>query len=330
MKALMTFVLVLLIHSQVFAKDVGNKLSTSPSEKVIVKDTWKQFTSSEGRFSALFPNYPTEEIKTINSAAGPLDTHIFSANEGDDFFTTVAYVDVPGISIHPVSTQLDAARDGMIKNTQGKLLSEKTISLGDYPGRELVVELLRGPYVMVVVARVYMVKDRQYSAQVVTLKKSLSKTVWRFLDSFNVTATFEELFAEKEEAEYIPTQISRLLSSAKDMIQQTSLMIIRAAREEYPEDGRIPIELNGVKSTAEERVLVWRTTLIKYQNEVTELEDKIKKCKNFDNEEVAYKLVWEAHKLESAIAGFSFRVGVVVGIQELVPVQPNSGKRRKP
>ncbi len=178
-----------------FAENLSKKPSVTLSGKISKDETWKQFTSSEGRFSALFPSNPKEEVETVDSAIGPLNIHFFLSEKENSWFA-VSYSDYPYVAIQAVdvSELLDGARDGMVANVRGKLISEKPISLGNYPGRELVVEVSKGPFVFVTIARVYIVKNRHYSVQVVILKKlSSSKTVWEFLDSFSVTETPEEL-----------------------------------------------------------------------------------------------------------------------------------------
>lgn len=150
--------------------------------------SWKEFSSSKGRFSAFFPNKPTEEVQTLNSAIGPLKMHIFMAQSKEGFFV-VGYVDYPDTSyVHP-SDLLDAGRDGALENTQGKLLSETIISLGGYPGREIKFKVETPKGVVITRSRFYIVKNRLYSTSVTTTKKWMfSENVLRFLDSFRVTA----------------------------------------------------------------------------------------------------------------------------------------------
>lgn len=316
-----------------FAKDISKELSVSSSGKVSKDETWKQFTSSEGRFFALFPSNPTEEVETVDSARGPLNLHIFGVSLEDGTWFSVSYSDYPIATFQPldVGSLLDGARDGMIANVRGKLISEKPISLGNYPGRELVVEVSKGPFVLVVIARVYIVKNRSYSVQVVILKKlSSSKTVWKFLDSFNITTPPNEPSAHEfiyrgqlanaseysqKDIEYMRTSFNTILSSAKNLIQTTAIMIVRAEK-----DGRIPTEINGVESTTKERVEIWDITLRRFQEELAELENKLKRLSSMSEKEID-KLSWDAAKLELAVAGFAFRIGVIVGIQKLVPVE---------
>jgi hypothetical protein len=43
-----------------------------------VKQTnWKTFAAPDGSFSVLFPNNPTENKQTVNTAAGPINTTMY-------------------------------------------------------------------------------------------------------------------------------------------------------------------------------------------------------------------------------------------------------------
>ncbi|HCN19236.1 MAG: hypothetical protein A2060_04080 [Planctomycetes bacterium GWA2_50_13] len=281
----------------------------------------EEFSSSEGRFSAWFPNKPAEEVQTLNSPIGQLKLHIFMVT-GEKHFFCVGYCDYPyaGVQTVPVSVLLDGARDGALENLQrivkATLLSEKSISLNGYPGREIKVKCEGSKYTVISWGRYYLVENRLYSVAVTSPVQEIDSTIpQRFLDSFqfwNSQPASSPEHRQEEVEEYTMTAISRMLSSARDLIQDTSIIIIRAET-----DGRIPTELSGLKSTVEERVEAWGTILGRFQEELVVLENKLL---GFDNmsEEAREKLGWEAFKLESATAGFAFRIGVTVGIQKLV------------
>lgn len=119
----------------------------------------------------------------------------------------------------------------------------------------------------------------------------------------------------QEEIEYERTSINTIVSSAKGLIQQTAIMVVRAEK-----DGRIPTEVNGVKSTVAERVELWGSILRRFQDELEGIENRLEGLDSMD-EETRKKLAWEAFKLESAATGLTFRIGVLVGIQKLVPIE---------
>lgn len=152
--------------------------------------TWDSFTSSEGKFSALFPKNPTEEIDTLNTAIGTLEMHTFTASYRKGFFA-VAYVDYPysAVRVTPASSLLDGARDGAVERTNGRLLSEKLISLGGYPGREIKIKIETPKHTAIIRCRIYLVKNRLYQILVATsIQEAYSTIGTTFLNSFQVTA----------------------------------------------------------------------------------------------------------------------------------------------
>lgn len=81
---------------------------------------------------------------------------------------------------------LDAARDGAVGNIQGRLVSERALSLGGHPGREL--QVLSSDGRLALRMRIYLVNSRQYQVVAVAPKELRStEDRDRFLDSFRLT-----------------------------------------------------------------------------------------------------------------------------------------------
>jgi hypothetical protein len=116
---------------------------------------------------------------------------ILSQQDTEKVFFSVAYVDYPysAVRVTPTSSLLDGARDGAVERTNGRLLSEKLISLGGYPGREIKIKVETPKHTAIVRSRIYLVKNRLYQVLVVTsIQEAYSTIGTTFLNSFQVTA----------------------------------------------------------------------------------------------------------------------------------------------
>jgi hypothetical protein len=98
-----------------------------------------EWTSPDRQFKVRFPGTPKEsELKTRNRPV-----KVYSV-EGGKFACKVMVTEMPELANATDEKRekaLDAARDALLKSLDGKLVSEKTIRLGDkHPGRELLIE----------------------------------------------------------------------------------------------------------------------------------------------------------------------------------------------
>jgi len=100
-------------------------------------DKWINYTSPEGRYSVSFPEQPklkTQESATADGEKFP--QYLALASDAQITFL-VGYFDVAPGSIFSG----DLARDAMVKKVAGNLISERGITLGAIPGRDLNVAL---------------------------------------------------------------------------------------------------------------------------------------------------------------------------------------------
>jgi hypothetical protein len=146
--------------------------------------TWKEFSSAGGAFSVLMPGTPTEQVRTADTASGPINAHMFLVEQGDVVYT-VAYSDYPDTVVQEGTSNLilDGARDGAVAKVQGALLSDTIVSVDGHQGRELIIEAAGGK--VTIQTRLVIVRRRFYQVMVITPKeKALSEDVNKFLDSF--------------------------------------------------------------------------------------------------------------------------------------------------
>lgn len=99
---------------------------------------WRKFESKHGTFKVMFPGIPIETRNTIRTEMGNVASTRFTMVDGSSVTYDVMYNDYPKGGIAKVNPQhlLDAARDGLVYQTKGRLVAEKRITLGAVPGRD--------------------------------------------------------------------------------------------------------------------------------------------------------------------------------------------------
>lgn len=149
---------------------------------------WKTFESTEGKFSILFLKDPEEQTESVPTVIGTLETKFYMVETKDMAFS-VNFVDYPAeiIQSGDVKMMLDGGVQGAVSNVDGTLLEQKDISLDGHPGREMRAEAKLEGDDVIFKARIYLVENRLYMIQVVSLKsKASSADVDKFLDSFQL------------------------------------------------------------------------------------------------------------------------------------------------
>jgi hypothetical protein len=144
-------------------------------------------------FITEFPRQPEVDSQILPSAAGNLTLHTFMyepSTADDNLVYGVILTKYPDSLINSGKEPLikgifRGAIDGAVKNTEGKLLSEKEIELEGHPGREVRIDYKSG--VAIIKMRMYLVKSTMYVQQVIMeLKKENNKTEQRFLNAFKL------------------------------------------------------------------------------------------------------------------------------------------------
>ena len=133
---------------------------------------WFLLQSKE--FSIEFPAKPTNTTQNVNSSVGELkmDIHMFDASSdgGDNLVYGLITSEYPDSLINSnktefVPTFFRNSIDGAVKNVEGKLLSEKTIAIDKFPGREIKVDFRDG--LATITMRMYLVKNKMIITQTI-------------------------------------------------------------------------------------------------------------------------------------------------------------------
>jgi outer membrane lipoprotein-sorting protein len=147
--------------------------------------TWSEFLSPEGGFEVLMPGPPVSQTLTLQMQMGTIVHRSHIAHKGG-ITCVIDYADIPKASAEPDGAKalFDQARDEFIKESQGKMLSERSVSLSGHPGREIKVGLYGGEAIL----RFYLAGERFYQLAITIpdrTEKSESE-IEKFFSSFKI------------------------------------------------------------------------------------------------------------------------------------------------
>lgn len=145
---------------------------------------WREFESKPGRFKALLPNTPTTSRQNIKTDLGIISSIRFTAFDAANVTYDILFNDYPkaGVSRVPPHKLLDSARDGLLYQTKGKLVSEKSITVTGFPGRDQEIISGDGTHYRI---RLVWVDNRLYQIMAVTPGQP-RPDAQKFFDSFQI------------------------------------------------------------------------------------------------------------------------------------------------
>jgi len=94
------------------------------------------FSSTDGDFTAAFPEEPKFEKSSAKTAGGiPYDQYLWSVDKGESWYGVgmIAYS-------KPVKDEYDGPTNGAVAATKGKLVSQQPFQLQGMTGREIFIE----------------------------------------------------------------------------------------------------------------------------------------------------------------------------------------------
>lgn len=142
-----------------------------------------------------FPGEPTQKKQKINSAVGKLklDMYIYepaAQAKDENLVYLFNYTEYPSSQVSSGDTEaldafFDNALKGAVNTVNGKLLSEKDISIGKYPGREAKIDYKEG--VAIITVRLYLVENKMYMLETIAeTKKDPNASITKFMNSFTL------------------------------------------------------------------------------------------------------------------------------------------------
>ncbi len=130
---------------------------------------WRELASTEGRFSVLLPGKARRETRAVEMAAGLRSVTLFAYSQ-KDWSMGVAYWDYPDAAAP--GTELDAARDALLRKLRGALRYDKRIAVAGRAGREVYAESAAGD--LMLQARFVAVDKRAYQIAYFGAKNALA------------------------------------------------------------------------------------------------------------------------------------------------------------
>ncbi len=146
-------------------------------------------TVSEGGISVQMPGKPTRQTQTAQTPVGPINVNMLLVDKGAEAYMA-AYNEFPAAAAANVpdpQVLLNSGRDGALRNINGKLQSERPVTLGAHPGREIIGEGTTQGKQVAFTARIYWASPRLI--QVIYMReksKSESADGKKFLDSLQI------------------------------------------------------------------------------------------------------------------------------------------------
>lgn len=143
--------------------------------------SWKEFSSSEGKFAVSMPGTPKQETETDDEG---LTSHSFTVEiQNPDSAYLVTYYDVPEFAKatpEQIKELLDGTPDAFAKGGNAQLTRSESIILDGNPGREFEFTSTEG---FSGKGRVYLVLDRLFLVVAIAPQR---QNIERFLDSFRL------------------------------------------------------------------------------------------------------------------------------------------------
>jgi len=154
----------------------------------LAQSSWQKVEGAGGTYTASLPAPAVQDTKTYQSNNGPVVVSSYRSESGNAHWAagTITYEKKLNRS---ADQMLDAVRNGVIARSRGTLASEKSVSTGGAPGRELV-------YAVKNEEGTYHVRQRFYVASPTRIVQAAyvgapgtenASEVSRFMDSLKVT-----------------------------------------------------------------------------------------------------------------------------------------------
>lgn len=96
---------------------------------------WREVRAPDGGFSVLMPQKPGKSERSLATPAGPVTMRMLAARVGDSIFG----VGVADFAAAPDAALRDGLRDALVKNLNGRLISDRPVANGAATGQEIVV-----------------------------------------------------------------------------------------------------------------------------------------------------------------------------------------------
>ena len=126
-----------LLLAQALGMGAAAVVLTGGAVSALAQSSWQTVEGANGSYSASLPAPATQDTRTYQSNNGPVVVSSYRSEAGNGHWAagTITYEKKLNRS---ADQMLDDVRNGVIARSKGTLASEKPVSTGGAPGRELV------------------------------------------------------------------------------------------------------------------------------------------------------------------------------------------------
>jgi hypothetical protein len=170
---------------------------SQPSSNTSLVETnsqvWKEYSSTEGGFSILFPGAPSESSQLVDAAPGvQFKLRIYTLKTLAEYGVMYADYPIPVGDPAVAKSVLDNGAKGAVASVNSELLELKEIALDGHPGRYLKERMPRGELMRV---KMFLVGQRMYQVAITTpreegatpeMVKQYETMADKFLNSFKL------------------------------------------------------------------------------------------------------------------------------------------------
>ena len=174
MKKLIYLVLMTFLANSLFAQD-------------------RSFLFETDKFKIVFPQKPVDTIQTIHTSLGDMAVHVIAykvpagvTDENSSYY--VIEQELPDTTVSSdkknlLESYFSGVVDQFVSSSGGRLIAQKSINSGRFPGKEFSVDIKNGAGIVTV--RSYLVHYRTYALRVITQgKKAPNPSIEKFMNSF--------------------------------------------------------------------------------------------------------------------------------------------------
>ncbi|HEV8147228.1 MAG TPA: hypothetical protein VGP79_12640 [Bryobacteraceae bacterium] len=148
--------------------------------------SWQRISNASGGFTVQMPGSPREYSKPTETRVGTcmMHTTLVEASGGREVFM-ISYGDYPSAAnLRGAEEVIAAARDGQVNSVEGRLISDRAVSIDGRPGRSIVGTTKDN---MLFASRIFLDGHRLYQVIYVNQDGQMPQSATEFLNSFRIT-----------------------------------------------------------------------------------------------------------------------------------------------
>lgn len=149
--------------------------------------SWRDFSQTDYGFTVRLPGEPHKETVKINPNDSRLDMHNWIAIGENGLVYQVAFQQLLAVpeNDYNANIYIESLRDGLAEGIEGKVVSERRITLNGHPGREFKIKSAK----MRALGRLFLVGSRVYILNLMTANGEVNQSAANdYFDSLKITA----------------------------------------------------------------------------------------------------------------------------------------------